>query len=1026
MHERPLYYVFALFVALMVINLISPAFGDGEISVESTVTFDISANKTFFDVSSPVSVNFTADIHDGSPGYPDEINWTLLDKNGIYATSTKIPYTSDNWTQIISHPGLYGVTCIAYNSTGTPGESWNSNPRPLGYITAYKPVSANFTNITPTTGVLPLDVTFYSDNFTGGPNKWYWESGALKTDGVNRNGTLRFPTATTYTIKHTVWNTTYDSPLVQYQYKNGWVNNSTSSIYQIIGKEAIVANFTAKYGTTVVPFTGQVKGPVPLALQFFDNSTGSDINGRNWSFGDNSPYNLNTHPTYTYTTPGIFDVTLNVSSPWDFNNTTQKRYVNAYLPLDAGFTYTNKTDSCNRPVFPVTYYFSANDTKTGNSIPTAWNWSFGDKTVNDTRQNPDHRFNLPGIYDVILTTYNETHDINQSEMQQVLVSGLYANFTADPEKGFQTETNQPIKVNFTYNATDVFDAASIHWDFGNGDSTGKEDQTVSSIYTRPGNYTVNLTVGNTCNQYNSTERVISIIERPVPNFTYQPSYGKFPLNVQFTDTSTDSPNQWEWDFGDSSYHSDKKDPVHQYAAPGSYDVTLWVKNTTIVPIMSWRGTTKSIILSEGFDTKFEAEPVRGGWPLKVQFTDKTEPALVNNWTWDFGDNLHGSDEQNPNYTYSDAGNFIVNLTVRNTTTQATGSYQSTIEVVDPIYANFKPNQTYVYMNKTTGVLFESLSVGNVTEYFWDFGDESQIETDPTVVHIFPEFKEYQVNLTVANDYYNLTNTTGFLLNITPQEYPYIDFVVNPPRADKMEPVSFTVTEIGGTNVSTPVWNFGDGSPEVTGIKPTHQFQKSGIFNVTATVTGDYGPAVSKTHPASIRGLDPDFIIVPPGGWATVNTNVTFMDNSVGNPEKWAWDFGDNTIIEQTYDNFVVHKFEKEGLYNITMKATNWEPVEDSITKQLTIINKTVPQGVDFNIPEQKYSGNHPLYVQFEDTTPAQANVVEWLWEFGDGTNSFEKEPNHTYQKPGQYTVILTVRNDAGTNEKRRVAYVVVL
>jgi PKD repeat protein len=109
-----------------------------------------------------------------------------------------------------------------------------------------------------------------------------------------------------------------------------------------------------------------------------------------------------------------------------------------------------------------------------------------------------------------------------------------------------------------------------------------------------------------------------------------------------------------------------------------------------------------------------------------------------------------------------------------------------------------------------------------------------------------------------------------------------------------------------------------------------------------------------------------------------------------------------------------------------MTATNWEPVSDSISHKLTIVNTSVPQNVDFEVPGLQYSGTAPFDVQFEDKTPAQSNVIDWFWEFGDGTNSFEQAPTHRYDKAGQYTVTLTVRNENGTNEKRRVAYVVVL
>jgi PKD repeat protein len=121
-----------------------------------------------------------------------------------------------------------------------------------------------------------------------------------------------------------------------------------------------------------------------------------------------------------------------------------------------------------------------------------------------------------------------------------------------------------------------------------------------------------------------------------------------------------------------------------------------------------------------------------------------------------------------------------------------------------------------------------------------------------------------------------------------------------------------------------------------------------------------------------------------------------------------------------------HTYQDIGTFTVNLTVTNWQPVTASTSQQITIVNKTVPQGVDFEVPELQYSGKAPLDVQFEDKTPAQSGVIEWFWEFGDGSNSFEQAPTHRYEKPGQYTVTLTVRNENGTNEKRRVAYVVVV
>src|SRR5204862_368970 len=60
------------------------------------------------------------------------------------------------------------------------------------------------------------------------------------------------------------------------------------------------------------------------------------------------------------------------------------------------------------------------------------------------------------------------------------------------------------------------------------------------------------------------------------DFTASPTSGAAPLNVQFTDKSTGSPNNWFWDFGDGYTSAGVKDPAHTYQYGGKYTVTLSV------------------------------------------------------------------------------------------------------------------------------------------------------------------------------------------------------------------------------------------------------------------------------------------------------------------------------------------------------------------------------------------------------------------------------------------------------------------
>lgn len=56
-----------------------------------------------------------------------------------------------------------------------------------------------------------------------------------------------------------------------------------------------------------------------------------------------------------------------------------------------------------------------------------------------------------------------------------------------------------------------------------------------------------------------------------------------------------------------------------------------------------------------------------------------------------------------------------------------------------------------------------------------------------------------------------------------------------------------------------------------------------------------------------------------------------------------------------------------------------------------------------------------LNMQYTDKSSGSPTL--WKWIFGDGSSSTLKNPAHTYSKAGNYTVSLTIKNDAGTNTK---------
>lgn len=66
---------------------------------------------------------------------------------------------------------------------------------------------------------------------------------------------------------------------------------------------------------------------------------------------------------------------------------------------------------------------------------------------------------------------------------------------------------------------------------------------------------------------------------PVADFSATPISGPAPLTVQFSDLSSGTPTEWNWDFeNDGTIDSMAKNPSHVFTNPGTYSVYLSVAN----------------------------------------------------------------------------------------------------------------------------------------------------------------------------------------------------------------------------------------------------------------------------------------------------------------------------------------------------------------------------------------------------------------------------------------------------------------
>ncbi|MFN7973550.1 MAG: PKD domain-containing protein [Acidobacteriota bacterium] len=69
------------------------------------------------------------------------------------------------------------------------------------------------------------------------------------------------------------------------------------------------------------------------------------------------------------------------------------------------------------------------------------------------------------------------------------------------------------------------------------------------------------------------------------------------------------------------------------------------------------------------------------------------------------------------------------------------------------------------------------------------------------------------------------------------------------------------------------------------------------------------------------------------------------------------------------------------------------------------------------------TGAPPLVVDFDDASSCR--VDGWLWDFGDGTTSAQRNPTHTFAQDGSYAITLTATSPAGSSALTRADYVTV-
>jgi PKD repeat protein len=641
--------------------------------------------------------------------------------------------------------------------------------------------------------------------------------------------------------------------------------------------------------------------------------------------------------------------------------------------------------------FDAHYAFSTVPTKvsfTDNSLgstPMTYQWDFGDGATS-TDQNPTHTYLQRGTYTVSLTVKNG-YGIS-SEVKKNFISigmGPQADFTATPTTG-----NVPLNVAFTDKSNGQ--ATSWAWDFGDG--KGSTEQNPVHTYWTGGVYNVILT---TSNEYGSSDvtrtQYITVVGDLASKFSADPSSGKAPLAVKFTDLSIGTPTAWKWDFGDGK-GSTEQNPGHTFTTAGSFDVKL-----TVTRGDQTDSSTQTLNVGGVPNADFAADSTSVNANDVIKFTDKSSNTPTS-WAWDFGDTAT-SVNQNPGHAYQLKGIYTVSLTARNANGKNTETKTNYINVGMAPTAQFIPVIVPYQMNKVPmSVNFVDQSTGLPTAWAWNFGDGTSSGSQ-NPAHIYQNEGTYTVTLTAKNNFGADTRIRKDL--ITVGKGAAVDFTADKTTVGVGRIVTFT--DLSANAPTEWVWDFGDGTTG-TGPRPDHAYHATGVYDVSLTA---YNPSVtnSRTKNQYITVLNiprADFIADKTRGGAPMT--VAFSDKSINAPTAWKWDFGDGST---SADQNPSHVYTTLGTYTVSLTASNNDG-QDSTSKVNYIITTLSPIA-DFKADRQV--GKAPFVVAFTDMS--SNNPTSWTWDFGDGTTSSEQNPRHIYLREGSYDVSLTATNQYGSD-----------
>lgn len=548
------------------------------------------------------------------------------------------------------------------------------------------------------------------------------------------------------------------------------------------------------------------------------------------------------------------------------------------------------------------------------------------------------------------------------------------------------------------------DNSIISWSWNLGGNTSSK-QNPGAIFTEPGKYTICLTVTDVAGNSDTEckEDYIIILANPTSNFEADNTEGCAPISVNFTDLSVSENGSivsWLWDIGGSTgvVNTQSADEAifSNYTTGGQYTTSLTIEDSL--------GCTSTTTISN-FIHVYQIPEADVDFnfisscqlPWQIEFFNNNSDSSVT-YIWDFGNGTTFEGNTPPIVTYSEIGQYDIQLFMSSGDCMDTLTLESYIDTDVTAEFSYSPSPTC----QNASIQFIDESIQPVDSVVWSFGDgESSTAANP--IHVYKTTGCFDVTLIRFSEECIDTATLSCIevfpipeveIEIENQFNCTLPTTVNL-KANTSESGSFQWEFIGGP---TPIFADSNNVPI--------QIESFGSYFVNLTFTNLLGCEFTQDSiPIDIYPFEAFLPNSGPSG--CVPLSVTLSDSIISQFDitSWEWSIGEPALFTSNSEN-PTFTFQDTGRYDVQLIVENINGCQDTIVIEDYIKVGMVPE-VNFEaIPVESCISDE---IQFIDLSSNYVN--DWVWYYDTIFLSNNQNPLENIDQPGVYDISLLVSHN---------------